>query len=143
MTMTLFAADFDEIKKYRQLWLGRAAGELIYDADSDERAKHLIWIYGDRVAGIASIVPDMKKVGADNINWRLRGMAIDPMYRGNGKGEDFLQAVVNFAKKKSLYPLYGAVRQDATEMYRNLGAIISEKSYDIGGQGAHVDFVFA
>lgn len=143
MTMTLFAVDFDEVKKHRQLWLDQSSTSVAYSADLDEDAKHLVWIYNDQIAGIASIVPDMKKVGADNINWRLRGMAIDPTYRGNGKGEEFLQAVLDFAKKKNIYPLYGAARQDSTQMYEKLGAIICHKTYEIGDQGSHVDFIFA
>lgn len=143
MTMTLFSVDLDEVQQHRQLWLGLSAAAPSYAGDKSDEAKHVIWVWDDKVAGIASIVPDMKKVGADNIYWRLRAMAIDPAHRGNGKGDEFLKAVLDFAKRKNMYPLYGASRESSRQLYEKFGAIISEKPYDIADQGLHVDFVFA
>lgn len=143
MALTLFAVDFDEVEKHRHNWLNSASGSPVYVGDRSPEAKHLIWIYGDEVAGIASIVPDMKKVGADNINWRLRAMTIAPAHRGNGRGEEFLHSVINFAKKKNVYPFYGSCKEGATGMYKGLGAIVCPKTYEINDQGLHVDFIFA
>jgi GNAT superfamily N-acetyltransferase len=143
MTMTLFSVEFEEVQQHRQLWLGLSAANQTYTGDKSEEAKHIIWVCEDKIAGIASIVPDMKKVGADNIYWRLRAMAIDPLHKGTGKGDEFLQEVLAFAKRKGRYPLYGASRENSTQLYEKLGAIIAEKPYDIADQGLHVDFVFA
>lgn len=143
MTIALFSVDLDEVMQYRQDWLGFSTATPNYTGDQSEEAKHLVWIFGDKVAGIASIVPDMKKVGPDNIQWRLRAMAIHPEHRGNGKSEEFLQAVLAFAKKRGVYPLYGSGRLGTTALYEKLGAIVCENSYEIAGHGPHVDFVFA
>ena len=143
MTMTLFSVELEEVQQHRQLWLGLSTAAQTYTGDRSEEAKHVIWVCNDEVAGIASIVPDMKKVGADNIYWRLRAMAIAPLHRGTGKGDEFLQAVIDFAKRKGCYPLYGASKESSRQLYERFGAIISEKPYDIADQGLHVDFVFA
>lgn len=143
MTLTLFSVDLDEVQRYRQLWLDPLAFVTVHNGDLADKAKHLIWVCDDEVAGIASIVPDMKKVGADNINWRLRAIAIEPARRREGKGEEFLLGILAFAKRKNRYPLYGASRADSIALYEKLGAVICDKPYELADQGLHVDFVFA
>lgn len=144
MDLHLFSVDLDEVMQYRKLWLGSGIDRSpIYDGDRSDGAKHLIWIQGDKVAGIASIVPDMKKVGADNILWRLRAISIDPELRGKGVSEYFVKAVIAFAKRRNMYPVYGSSRINETTLYESLGAIVCENSYELNGMGSHVDFVFA
>jgi len=141
--MALFSVELSEVQLYRRRWLGFSDDAPLYTGDTSDAAKHIIWVHDDRVAGIASIVPDMKKVGADNINWRLRAMAIDPIHRGSGKSDEFLKAIVNFAKDRNVYPLYGASKESSRRVYEDQGAIIIEKPYAIGDKGLHLDFVFA
>jgi ribosomal protein S18 acetylase RimI-like enzyme len=73
--------------------------------------------------------------------WRVRGMATDPAYRGQGAGAQILDALVEHARAQGATRVWCNARTPALSLYERAGFERESEEFEIAGIGPH--FVMA
>jgi ribosomal protein S18 acetylase RimI-like enzyme len=73
--------------------------------------------------------------------WRVRGMATAPEYRGRGAGTAILAALLDHAASQGATRVWCNARTPAASLYRRAGFEIESEEFEIPGIGPH--FVMA
>ena len=64
-----------------------------FEQDDDSRSLHMAMKEGDDIIAIVSILPEVHEE-CPNHPWRLRGMAVQEEFQGQGIGEKLLKAAI-------------------------------------------------
>jgi predicted GNAT family N-acyltransferase len=105
-----------------------------YPGDDAPTTIHFAAFDEDKVIGIATIYQEKHPTLTQSLQYRLRGMATDPVVRGQGVGAELISAIKNEIKNQVLW--FNA-RIAAQGFYEKLGFQIISDEFDIPGIGPH------
>ena len=108
-----------------------------YPNDRNPDSFHLGAMEDQALIGIASFYREKNPALDDWIQWRLRGMAVEEMFRGNGVGTRMIAFAVDELRMKRGDVLWCQARETAREFYLNLGFSIQGQPFIIDGIGLH------
>lgn len=93
------------------------------------------------VVAAGSVVPEPHPVSPREGDWRLRGMATDPAYRGRGYGSALAAACVEHARSAGAARVWLQARPAAVRLYERTGFVRETDEFDVPGLGPHVRMV--
>jgi GNAT superfamily N-acetyltransferase len=119
VTILVRRASADEIRELRLAVLRPDAVRVPSAYDLDPATVHIGAFDGDLAVGCATVFPDPYE---DQLTaWRLRGMAVDPEYQGQGIGRMVLEAATDVAAEAAAPLLWANGRVSALSFYQSLG----------------------
>lgn len=130
------AAESIEIRS-QVLRPGQAISACIYPHDNDEESFHLGAYFDGKLVSIVSFYlenhPNFKEEG----QYRFRGMATLPNYRGKGLARAMLSEAFKKIKLIKSPLVWCNARILAVNLYEKLGMEIASEQFDIPGIGPH------
>ena len=122
--------------------------ESIYIGDEDSTTIHLGAFVGDNLIAVASLypeaLPESVEAGIEatgDRTWRLRGMAVQATFHGQGYGRQLLNWCLQSVARQAGSILWCNARSPAVGFYRAAGFQILGSEFIIAGIGSH--FVMA
>jgi GNAT superfamily N-acetyltransferase len=113
--------------------------ELARPMGGDEKAIHFAAVDTDQIIATASVRPEAPPWAPDHRpSWRLRGMATDERYRGQGIGTALLGAVVDHVHREGGGLLWCTARTPAVAFYRRAGLVTRGESWVDPVIGPHI-----
>ncbi|AGH96401.1 GNAT family N-acetyltransferase [Pseudobdellovibrio exovorus] len=116
----------------------RPPESIYYPGDEVETTFHVGVVQGDRVLSNGTFMkqshphfPDSKST------YRLRGMATDPEFQGQGFGQLVINAALEELKLRKADLIWFNGRTSAEAFYRKLGFLVEDEIFDIPGAGPH------
>jgi len=88
---------------------------------------------GGELIAVGFVCPD-----GEPGEWRVRGMATAPEYRGRGTGAAILEALVDHARAQGATRVWCNARTPALSLYARAGFEPESEEFDIPGIGPHV-----
>jgi ribosomal protein S18 acetylase RimI-like enzyme len=70
--------------------------------------------------------------------WRIRGMATDPAFRGRGAGSAILDALLDHARAQGATAVWANVRTPARTLYERAGFQVTSEEFELPQIGPHV-----
>jgi GNAT superfamily N-acetyltransferase len=119
MSIEVRPAAADEVRPLRLRVLRPHAPLVPADYDLDDRTRHFGAFDGTEAVGCATLFPE--PYGDEPLAWRLRGMAVDPAYQGQGVGRKVLEAATAAAAAADVPLLWANGRVTALAFYQRLG----------------------
>jgi ribosomal protein S18 acetylase RimI-like enzyme len=108
-----------------------------YPNDRNPDSFHLGAFEGGRLVGVGSFYKEKQETIAGHIQWRLRGMAIDPDFRSVGAGRQLLLFGMDELKAKRADVIWCQARENAEGFYTKLGFTIKGEPFLLEGIGVH------
>lgn len=90
------------------------------------------------VVAVASVVPEPHPGDPRPGDFRLRGMATEPLYRGLGYGGLLAAACIEHARSQGAARVWLQARPAAVALYERAGFAAETEQYDVPGIGPHV-----
>lgn len=122
--------------RHKVLREGRPRDTALFDGDEAADTRHWIAVDGERTVGVVTVIrrdfPD-----GDGPEWQLRGMAVDPDWRGRGVGQQMLVALEADVGE----PLWCNARIGARDFYARNGWTPTGDIFEIPEVGPHVRMV--
>jgi GNAT superfamily N-acetyltransferase len=119
VTIVVRRASADEVRELRLAVLRPDAVRVPSAYDLDPATVHIGAFDGDVAVGCATVFPDAYE--DQPAAWRLRGMAVDPAYQGQGIGRMVLEAATDVAVEAEAPLLWANGRMTALSFYQSLG----------------------
>jgi predicted GNAT family N-acyltransferase len=139
-SLCVSTVDAERVRPLRQRVLRphQRAEELIYPGDVEPQSRHFVATNEAReVIAIASIYRQQHDRHPEIGEWRLRGMASAPEFRGTGAGSAVLLASIAYAAAISPAGLWCNARLAASDFYSHHGFVRVGEIFDIEGIGPH------
>lgn len=118
---------------------------MVYPGDALDSTIHLgaFTVHGVPPEPIGIVTMSIERFPADprDGDYRLRGMAVDPGYRGRGIGGALLRAGLDAARDAGGQRVWCNARMSATEFYERVGMIRIGLPFEIEGIGTHEQMV--
>ena len=114
-----------------------AKSECQYPEDGNTETKHFGLFYNGNIVSIATIFPQSYFEFSSGNPYRLRGMATDSNFRGQGFGSFILMTVFDYLKVKRCDLLWCHARIRATSFYRSNGFLPHAQVFDVPQTGPH------
>ncbi len=111
--------------------------ECLLPEDNFPTTFHIGIFHYDKLASVATFMIQSHPHFSAGLPYRLRGMATDDKYRGQGFGRLALQSGVNILKQMHGDFLWFNARMSAFEFYERLGFQTTGPVFDITGIGPH------
>ena len=111
--------------------------ECLNPEDFQATTTHFGLFYNNRLISIATIFPESNKVLHCGFPYRLRGMATDINYQGQGFGGALLMSIIDFLKDKRCDLLWCNARLKAFQFYRANGFQNSGEIFELPDIGPH------
>lgn len=108
-----------------------------YPNDRNPDSFHLGAFEGDALIGVGSFYKEKQETVLGHFQWRLRGMAVLPDFRGKGVGEQLLRFAFDELKTKRADVLWCQARESATGFYSKLGFRAKGTPFSLEGFGVH------
>ncbi|MEO8066066.1 MAG: GNAT family N-acetyltransferase [Flavobacteriales bacterium] len=108
-----------------------------YPNDRNPDSFHLGAYVGSRIVGIGSFYREKQETLVGHMQWRLRGMAIHPEFRGVGAGAQLLRFGLDELKAKRADVLWCQAREGAAGFYTKLGFAFKGDAFMLEGIGVH------
>lgn len=99
--------------------------------------KHLGLIYNEKIVSVVTIFPQAHPDFSCGLPYRLRGMASDVNYRGQGFGSVLLMTAFDYLKDKKCDLLWCNARLKAMNFYKNNGFIVHSDIFELPQIGPH------
>jgi ribosomal protein S18 acetylase RimI-like enzyme len=115
---------------------GRPVNECNFDGDNAPQTFHLGAFIEEKLVGLASFVVDPHNYFSGK-QYRLRGMAVLPEYRGKGYGKKLVVHGENLLKQQECDVLWFNAREVALNFYKDLGFVIKGEPFQIPTIGTH------
>lgn len=106
--------------------------------DSDEQTFHLGAFVESRLVSVASFYYEKNGYLEDPHQYRLRGMATHPDFRGQGLSRALLKTAFPLIKQNFCTLVWCNARLPALGFYEKLGFMQLGSTFDIPGIGPHV-----
>jgi GNAT superfamily N-acetyltransferase len=110
----------------------------MYPLEEDPATAHFAALAGDRVLAVGSVMPDGHPHDPSPGDWRVRGMATLPEWRGQGLGARVLAALEAQARREGGRRLWCNARVGARSFYERAGMAAEGGEYEIPGIGMHL-----
>lgn len=92
----------------------------------------------NNLIGTGTLIAEDENELASDTKWRIRGMAVDPLYQGQGIGQKIVNAMVNYVKNhKPSDLIWCNARVEALTLYQRFGFSIESEVFIITGSGPH------
>lgn len=112
--------------------------ECVFPTDSREGTFHLGCFTDEKLVCIGTFMPeDYKEKGSGG--FRLRGMATDPAYAGQGFGAELINFAINELRSVHASYIWCNARTVAVGFYSRLGFEVISEEFEIPGVGPHFD----
>lgn len=108
-----------------------------YPGDHDEMTFHLGAFVDNKLVGIASFYEEAFEDFQEEKQYRLRGMATLPGYRGMQIGAQLIHAAEALLRERSTSIWWCNARKNAIGFYKKLGLAIYGEEFEIEGIGPH------
>lgn len=121
-------------KVLRPLWHPE---QCLHPEDLNPLSFHLAGFFGGRIISVASFHPQSHPDLHGGFPFRLRGMATDKAYQGQGHGGILLQRGVDMLRQKGCDLLWANARIGAFSFYQREGFSFWGSLFEIDGIGPH------
>lgn len=111
--------------------------ECLNPEDLIPTTKHFGLFYNDKLISVATIFPEAHKDLFCGFPYRLRGMASDLNYQGQGFGGALLMSVIDYLKDKRCDMLWCNARFKAFPFYKSNGFQFSGEMFELPDIGPH------
>jgi GNAT superfamily N-acetyltransferase len=111
--------------------------DCVFPHDTDETTFHLAILKDGRPACIGSFYRESGPVLQGNVQYRLRGMATEPLLRGQGLGAQLITSALAHLRTLHADLLWCNARENAMPFYRKLGFTIHGERFEMPGIGPH------
>ncbi len=115
-----------------------------YPGDGSPGTGHFAALYGERVAGVATVLaegvpdrPELAEPPPSGSAWRLRGMAVEPGHRGQGVGARLLTRCLGHVLDHGGRVVWCNAREAAVGFYRANGWRVVSDAFDLQPSGPH------
>lgn len=108
-----------------------------YPGDHDQNTFHLGAFDEGKLVGIASFYEEAFGEFNENNQYRLRGMATLPDYRGKSIGERLILSAEDILQKRGISIWWCNARESAIGFYEKLGLTTYGDEFEIEGIGPH------
>jgi len=136
MSFQIRAVDPAQTRPLRQMVL-RPHESLEELASHEPPGVHAVGAFdGDEMVACGFVCPD-----GEPGEWRVRGMATKPEFRGRGAGAAILDALVEHARAAGASRVWCNARTPALSLYARAGFEVESEEFEIEGIGPH--FVMA
>ena len=111
-----------------------------FEGDQDETSFHFGAFMDNSLIGIATMMVDRSPelTSIADAQYRLRGMAVLPKFRGRGIGRAILEACMQEVRRRDCGLFWCNARVTAAEFYSGAGfSKTSEATFEITGAGPH------
>lgn len=115
----------------------QSIGACDYPGDHDEKTFHLGAFDNGKLIGIASFYEEALKVFTGSPQYRLRGMATLPEYRGKHIGQKLIKFAEDILMDRGAALWWCNARMSAIGFYEKLGLAIYGDEFQIEGIGPH------
>lgn len=113
--------------------------ECVYPGDDHPNALHLGATVDGQLIGVVSIFPEAGPEGIPSPSYRLRGMAVDPLWQGRGIGRMLLEGVYGWlTERKDPGVLWCNARVTAGQFYARMGWELVGEPFELTLIGEHV-----
>ena len=137
--MIVRAVAADAVRPLRAAVLrpGQTPDELVYPSDAVPGALHAGAYDEDAVVGIVSISPDPHPTDPQQGDWRVRGMAVDPVCQGRGVGAALLRFALDHARACGGRRVWCNARVGAVGFYETFGMRTEGAQFTLPHGGPH------
>lgn len=119
---------------------GRPIEDCIFPQDDVAGVFHLGYFVDDQLICVATFFPeDLEVYGAGG--FRLRGMASDPAFAGQGYGAKVIKFAIDELRSAEAAYIWCNARSSAARFYTKLGFSMISEEFDIPGVGPHFDMI--
>lgn len=108
-----------------------------YPNDRNPDSFHLGAYEGKQLVGVGSFYKERQPTVLGHFQWRLRGMAVLPDFRGKGVGQQLLRFAFDELKAKRADVLWCQAREKALGFYAKLGFSSKGEPFSLEGFGVH------
>lgn len=108
-----------------------------FPGDDQPGALHAGVVDSGELVAVASVFRDPLPGNPDERDWRIRGMATLPEFRGQGLGGELLEACVAHAAAREARLVWCNVRAGSTDFYARHGFEARGSKFDLPGIGPH------
>lgn len=92
----------------------------------------------NNLIGTGTLIAEDESERTSDAQWRIRGMAVDPLFQGQGIGQKIVKAMVNYVKdNKPSDLIWCNARVEALTLYQRFGFSIESEVFMISGSGPH------
>jgi GNAT superfamily N-acetyltransferase len=103
-------------------------------AGHEQPGAHAVGAFeGERLIAVGFVGPD-----GEPDEWRVRGMATEPVARGRGAGAAVLDALIEHAAAQGATRIWCNARIPAVSLYARAGFEVESEEFEIPGIGPHV-----
>jgi GNAT superfamily N-acetyltransferase len=110
----------------------------MYPLEEDPATAHFAALADDRVLAVGSVMADAHPHDPAPGDWRVRGMATVPEWRGQGLGARVVAALEIHAGAEGGRRLWCNARIGARAFYERAGWLVEGEEYEIPGIGMHL-----
>jgi GNAT superfamily N-acetyltransferase len=94
-------------------------------------------LFDDSLVSIVTAHPEENPLFAVRGQWRIRGMATEPVRRGEGLGRQVLEALLSWGEEQGIPLFWCNAREVALGFYSRAGFRTESEFFDIPGIGPH------
>ena len=138
--MTVSAVPAEVVRPLRALVLrpGLSPEQTAFDGDDAASTMHAAIERGGELAGAATVMLCPHPVHPAPGDWRIRGMATAPQWRGIGLGGELLAACLEHARAAGGRRVWCNARIGARTLYERGGMSVEGEAFEIPPIGTHL-----
>lgn len=111
--------------------------ECIFVGDNEESTLHLTCLAAGALIGIGSVIQESENGELGQNIWRIRGMAVDPSYRGRGIGAQILDSLIKYVELNQGQKIWCNARTPAIGLYKKFGFHTHGEEFELPEIGPH------
>lgn len=123
--------------RHQVLRSGQPRERCYYPEDAYKNTAHVAIKLNNEIVGCASVYKESHPDFALRQSWRIRGMAVLPVFQGRGFGSQLLQACINHAIKYKADVIWCNARVNAIDFYQRGGFKIIGDEFELPDIGPH------
>lgn len=115
-------------------------GKCVFPTDHAADGFHLGYFAAGKLVSVATFFPENypdKGTGG----FRLRGMATDPAFSGNGYGSKLINFAVSALRSANASYIWCNARSSAVTFYKKLGFEVVSEEFEVPGIGPHFNMM--
>jgi ribosomal protein S18 acetylase RimI-like enzyme len=116
---------------------GRPRATSFMEGDNLKSTKHIGAFIDSKCVGILSLFQSEHNRIEDSFQYQLRGMAVDPDYRGQNIGRKLVVFSEKELEKMKVEVLWCNAREVAVDFYLKLGFEVNSEKFNIPDVGPH------
>jgi len=110
---------------------GLDPGGSVYPGDDEPDTLHLGAFAGHCLVAVATVCREAPPRSGLDAAWRLRGMATDPEWQGQGLGKRLALACIAYSRERGASMVWCSSRLESIGFYSRLGFVVVGESYGL------------